>query len=97
MLELQGPNLQGAKLCGADLHKAILIDADMRGADLRGAFLVEANLRRADLRGARHLSEANFAGAKLNGAKVWARDVENLKRAGADLSGVEVVEESDEG
>jgi len=41
--------LDGAKLVGADLSKASLVEARLLGADLSGANLTRANLRGADL------------------------------------------------
>jgi uncharacterized protein YjbI with pentapeptide repeats len=105
--ELHKVDLRETKLKDAHFYKAKLLRANLRGADLRNAILWEAelcgsdlweanlsgvDLWMVDLRGAQNLDEASFEGAKLNGAKVLARDVEALKRAGADLSSVEVVE-----
>ena len=52
-------NLQGADLQGADLWGANLQGADLQGADLQGANLREADLRKADLQGA-NLREADL-------------------------------------
>jgi uncharacterized protein YjbI with pentapeptide repeats len=90
--DLRWTDLREADLVGADLGVAALRGDDLPGADLRGA-----DLRGADLREARNLNKADFEGAKLKGATVSARDVEALKSTGADVDGVEVVEESDEG
>ena len=50
--DLDGANLRGANLRGADLDGANLRGADLRGADLDGANLRGADLRVAYLRGA---------------------------------------------
>jgi uncharacterized protein YjbI with pentapeptide repeats len=101
-VDLTGADLSGADLSGTDLSRAILLMADLSGADLSETILwrtklSQTNLRGSDLRGGHYLGEAYFWGTKWGGAKVWARDVEALKSTGADVDGVEVVEESDEG
>ncbi len=50
------PVLDGASLCGADLHEADLGTANLFEADLRRANLFGANLRGADL------SHSNLSG-----------------------------------
>jgi len=57
--DLQGANLRGANLQGADLWNANLQDADLQGADLWNANLQDADLRGANLRGA-YLSRADL-------------------------------------
>jgi uncharacterized protein YjbI with pentapeptide repeats len=94
---LWSANLRWADLQWADLQEANLSKANLWRADLRGSNLRKADLRKADLRDARNLDTACFEGANLAGTKVLRRDVEYLKRAGADLSGVKIMEESDEG
>jgi len=78
---LQGAELRGALLGGADLFDADLAGADLRGADLGGAFLSEANLTRADLSG------ANLVGADLSAANLCGADLRETDLIRADLSG----------
>ena len=59
---LQGANLRGANLLGADLQRANLLDANLLGADLQRANLLDADLRGADLR------DADLRGADLRDA-----------------------------
>ncbi|MFI7061682.1 pentapeptide repeat-containing protein [Kribbella sp. NPDC050124] len=71
--ERRGADLIGARLRGADLHKAnlrgaYLIGADLRDADLRqadliGADLRDADLRQADLTGALFLTQSQINAA----------------------------------
>ena len=73
-----------AKLLGANLTGASLVDADLRsanlsGANLTGAFLVQANLRSTNL------SAANLTGADLNAATMLNTDL-----TGADLTGCRI-------
>ena len=56
-------------LCGADLHRANLCEADLCGANLRGADLHRANLCEADLCGA-NLCGADLRKADLRGANI---------------------------
>lgn len=65
----QPPNLEGAKLIGADLRNAKLeqinlANANLSKADLSGSDLASAHLRNANL------SEANLTGAALDGAQM---------------------------
>jgi uncharacterized protein YjbI with pentapeptide repeats len=88
-LDLQGANLQGAKLSrqrhdssGAVFSGAIMTNARLEGADLRGAFLVGAKLWKAQLLGV-DLSRANAEGADLHDAILEGG---NLDRARLSLS-----------
>ena len=92
--ELQGVNLSGAILKGADLHKITLWmhGINLSGADLRNVDLNYARFIEADLSGANlsrvclwraSLDRANLAGANLSGA-----DLQETNFNGADLSGV---------
>jgi hypothetical protein len=65
-------DLSFARLNGATLRGATLIDANLRGADLSGATLIDANLRGADLSG------ATLSGAYLNGATLRGTILANL-------------------
>ena len=56
-------------LCGADLHRANLCEADLCGANLCGADLHRANLCEADLCGA-NLCGADLRKADLRGANI---------------------------
>jgi len=73
--ELERARLEGANLGGAHLEGADLEDADLEGASLRGAHLEGADLEDADLEGA-NLSLADldnhtsFTAATLRGAAV---------------------------
>jgi hypothetical protein len=72
--ERRGADLIGARLRGADLHKAnlrgaYLIGADLRDADLRQADLIGADLRDADLRGADLTGALFLTQAQVNAAR----------------------------
>jgi len=91
--EIKEPDLRGADLSGAKLHKANLfgailyksklIGADLREANLRGASLIEADLTNADLSGA-DLRWAQIIGttlfdATLTGSRVYGVSVWDIK------------------
>jgi uncharacterized protein YjbI with pentapeptide repeats len=93
------PDLNEARLSGANLVRAYLLGADLRGAnleranfseaDLRGAYLIratvgEANFNKANLEGA-HLSEADFFGADFRGANLSRADLSEAYLSGANL------------
>lgn len=99
--DLRKADLLQAKLTGATLQKALLVEAniqsaDLQGADLRwaemaGAYLVRANLAEANLRETK-LQGADLRYAKLNGAEMlhtnlMAADLRRADIAGAKLSG----------
>ena len=71
---VHGANLHGADLLDAYLHGADLRGADLHDANLRGANLHEADLRDANLRGANlldaYLHEADLRGANLHDANL---------------------------
>jgi hypothetical protein len=91
--EIKEPDLRGADLSAAKLHKANLfgailyksklIGADLREANLRGASLIEADLTNADLSGA-DLRWAQIIGttlfdATLTGSRVYGVSVWDIK------------------
>jgi len=79
-------------LSGTDLQESDLQEADLREVYFNGADLQGADLRGADLCMAYDLDKANFKGVKMQGTKVLARDVDALKRAGANIDGVMLME-----
>lgn len=66
---LEGADLIGANLEGANLKGADLIGADLIGANLKGAYLIGADLKGANLKGA-NLEGADLKGANLEGANL---------------------------
>ena len=76
-------------LCGADLHRANLCEADLCGANLRGADLHRANLCEADLCGA-NLRGADLRKADLNGANLCEANLQRANLRGADLRGANI-------
>ena len=82
--EVQGANLAGYDLSGADLSEASLGRANLSGADLSEANLGRANLSEADLDGA-NLSEADLGRANLSGASLRGADLSGADLSGADL------------
>ena len=88
---VQGANLAGYDLSGADLSEASLGRANLSGADLSEANLgranlSEANLGKADLSGA-DLGRANLSGASLRGADLRGADLSGADLDEANLSG----------
>ena len=89
-------HLEGADLCGAQLERAVLLDAHLEGANLSGANLHEAvldgaHLERAcladaDLRWA-DLVGANLTGADLSRTHLEDANLTNAHLAGANLDG----------
>ena len=88
-------------LCGADLSKADLREADLGGADLCGADLREADLREANLCGAdlcganlreAGLRKADLCKAVLGGADLCGADLCGAKLYGANLRGTNLSE-----
>jgi uncharacterized protein YjbI with pentapeptide repeats len=71
---LQGADLSGAVLTGADFGRAQMQGASLKSASMRGVDLREANLQGADLGGAdlrgANLDRARLQGASLRGAKL---------------------------
>jgi uncharacterized protein YjbI with pentapeptide repeats len=96
---LNGANLHGAFLRGADLGKAnlnranlsnaILGGADLSDADLSGANLSRANLGSAILNGA-NVSRANFSEANLSAADLSGTNLSLANFSGATLSGADL-------
>ncbi|CAK9065253.1 unnamed protein product [Durusdinium trenchii] len=94
--QLQGADLRGIQLQGANLRCAKLQGADLRGACLQGANLTKAELQAADLRGAQlqgatlhdaRLASATLVRAKLQGVWFMHADLSGSDLTGADLSG----------
>lgn len=89
--ELRHVNLQGARLCdanlaGVDLDGANLQEADLTGASLRGAYLADANLMNSWLWGV-DLQEAYLSSANLKGARLFNVNLANADLERADLQG----------
>ena len=91
-----GPNLSKARLDGADLGWAGVLDpssgtdlhdANLSGAGLLGANLLLANLTRADLGGA-DLHDARLSGADLRGANLRGANLRGAMLEGANLGRV---------
>lgn len=82
-LDVAGATLIGAKLGGADLSRALLVDADLWGATLSSASLTGANLILADLTNAdlaaADLSDAHLQLASLNGTNLNAANVSQAR------------------
>jgi len=91
MTYLEGADLIGANLEGADIRFAYLEGADLTEANLERAYLekvnlVGANLERANLRGA-HLEEVNLKETKLKGADLREAHLEKANLKEVDLVG----------
>jgi len=76
--------LQGSDLIGVSLKGANLIGANLFRADLRGANLYDANLRGANLIGA-NLYDADLRGAILIGANLYDADLEGANHSKSTL------------
>ena len=93
---LQGLDLAGASLPGADLNGSNLQGASLQGADLAGAILrgangqsanfTDVNLAGADLSGS-NLNSANFTGANLADADFNGANLQNANFTDANLTG----------
>ena len=87
--QLQGADLNNARLQGAHLGDAQLQGADLRQARLQGADLSRAQLQGADLNGAQlqgaDLDRAQLQGADLNGAQMQGAQLPFALLQGADL------------
>ncbi len=87
---LRGANLHSALLADADFHGADLIRADLREADLEGADFNKARLRRANLHRAElrwaDLRHADLSRADLEGADLKDADLQRANLRGAKLS-----------
>jgi uncharacterized protein YjbI with pentapeptide repeats len=77
-------NLNGVNLSGAILSGAELIEVNLNGAILSGAELIEVKLSGANLSG------ANLSGAYLNGAELIGVDLNGANLSGAELIGVDL-------
>ena len=83
-------------LVGAILHRAKLIEADLRGAMLHNADLSASDLSgvrfiEADLRGAK-LIEADLRESDLSGADLSSADLRESDLSGANLRGAHLIE-----
>jgi uncharacterized protein YjbI with pentapeptide repeats len=74
--------MRSGALSGANLHKAMLADANLSQANASGADLSNAHVGDADL------MYADFSGAKLTGAYLGKPSLYETLFVGADLSGV---------
>ena len=83
--DLTGFALAGADLGGVSLREAILMNVDLTGGSLKGADLTGAALAGAILAGV-DASEANFAGADLAGANLDAASLQGANLQETDLS-----------
>ena len=77
-------NLEGANLLGAHLEGANLIETNLEGAKLPFAYLEGANLIETNLEGA-NLIEANLEGANLLGAHLERVNLKGAHLENADL------------
>jgi uncharacterized protein YjbI with pentapeptide repeats len=92
---MNGASLPDAQLAHADLHRAIIMESDLRRANLAFASLERAilrnsdfrdsDLRRANINGA-DLCRANLAGADLRDASLISSFLKRTDLRGADLS-----------
>lgn len=100
MFDLEGQNLVGLLLPGADfayanLKDAFLMRSDLSRADFSRAKLRNANLSRSNLRGAyfgvdRLIEEPAQPGADLEGADLSAADLTGANLSHANLTGVKL-------
>ncbi len=96
---MNGANLWGARLIGADLTEAHLRAAFLRGARLLGALLRGAHLQLTDLNEARlqgailhqaNLQVADMKGAWLQGASLGGAGLQSATLSGARFGGANV-------
>lgn len=80
------PNLQGARLAGANLCYAHLKGAMLQRVDLRGADLQEVSMGGAHLEWA-ILTGASFSSARLEGVIMMGADLQRAHFESADLTG----------
>ncbi|MCI1273815.1 MAG: pentapeptide repeat-containing protein [Clostridiaceae bacterium] len=73
--------IEGANLSGKDLSGANFTNTDLEGADLSGANLTGANFTHADL------EEVNLKGANLTNAIFYHADLEEADMKGANITG----------
>ena len=83
--DVNGADLFGTMLSGADLREAVLLEANLIAADLRGTNLREAILTRADLRG------TDLREAILTRADLTETDLREANLIAADLREVPAV------
>ena len=88
---LNGADLNGTYLRGANLKKADLVGTYLRGADLRGADLSRADLSRAHLSRA-DLREANMSEAVLDIADLREANMREVNLKEASLVGAYLIE-----
>ncbi len=86
---LSGVDFRGAKLIGAKLFNADLVEADFSGANLSEASLVGADFSNANLREA-VLRGANLTGANLSCASLILTDLCGAKLSRANLQAADV-------
>jgi transcription antitermination factor NusA-like protein/uncharacterized protein YjbI with pentapeptide repeats len=95
-LNLEGIDLSGRSLRGANLYNVSLKHADLRGVDFTGAILAGSSLELADLTGATFVGceaqKAFFGGAYLGDATMIYSDFTAAMFADADLSGADCAE-----
>lgn len=94
---LDGADLRGAMLMGADFRYCSLQNADLRearlnlsslyGADLSGANFTAAQLDRADLRACETDGFTDFSEASLQGADLFGLDLRGVLLRGARMEG----------
>jgi len=82
--KLIGAKLNHAELNGAELIGAELIDAELNYAELNHAKLIGAKLNHAELNGA-ELNYAKLIGAKLNHAELNGAELNHAELIGADI------------
>ena len=83
----RGRPAPSADLAGANLTRAILVNANLAGCDLNDATLARADLTGADLSGA-VLVNTDLRSAKLNGSRVFGVSVWNVRSKRAKQTGL---------
>lgn len=100
-IDLSYVNLSNVDFGGADLSRAILLNADLNGANLSGAnlsrtSLINGNLSGADISSAdlanAKLMNANLSNAKLMNADLTNADLSNAKLSSANLNGATLID-----
>ena len=94
--KLQGANLESANLAGAYIARTDFFQANLRRANLTGAMAIEANLNFANLMDADlshgFFTGASFRGANLRRATLAGTDLTLTALEGADLTEASLVE-----
>jgi hypothetical protein len=90
--EIHHLNLRDTNLQGADLEKAKLHGVTLWGAQLQMAFLKNAQLQGALLRDAQ-LQDANFEAAQLQGAILWGAQLQKAQNLSQDQINVTCLDE----